>query len=467
MGGMATTSLPCASHADEDVVMAPTSAAPEPGDDLVQMIVNLLSDKDREMRAVGLQQVREQAKGSAATKRFAALLPKLPPDAQAGLLDALGDRGDPSARPAVLDILKSGDHLADGARPVRAAALRALGSLGEADDVPLLAQSLTAAPGPEKAAARASLIRLRGQAVNAAIVAELKRAKPEVRAELLGVLPARGATESVPVLLEAAKDEDVRVRLAALAALRVLADPNQTAAIINLLKSAKEGPEQSRAELALLAVSARGREACVEAILAGMAGADPAVTTSLLRALATTVHGTVPGGQRALDTIVAATKDQRPAVQAEAVRLLASWPDPAAVPHLLAIARQAEPLGQQAVAVQGLVRQASPRKDRPADMALLREAMKLARRPEEKRMVLGVLGGVATSESLALVFPAMDDSALTDEACLAAILIAENPTGLDRARRLAVLQRVRVKTKDAEMRHRAEALEALISPQSR
>ena len=109
------------------------------------------------MRAVGLQQVREQAKGPAATKRFAALLPKLPPDAQAGLLDALGDRGDKAARPALLDMLKSRDE------PVRAAALRALGSLGEPDDVPLLAQSLAGRragkdgrPGEPHPAARAS-----------------------------------------------------------------------------------------------------------------------------------------------------------------------------------------------------------------------------------------------------------------------------------------------------------------------
>jgi HEAT repeat protein len=298
--------------------------------------------------------------------------------------------------------------------------------------------------------------------VGAAILAELKRAEPEVRAELLGVLPARGATESVPVLLEAAKDADARVRLAALGALRVLAEPGQTAAIIQLLKSAKEGPEQSRAEQALLAVAARGREACVEAILAGMAGADPSATTSLLRALATTVRGTVPGGPRALEAIVAATKDARPAVQGEGVRLLASWPEAAAVPYLLAIARQAEPAGQQAVAVQGLVRLASPRADRPANVALLGEAMKLARRPEEKRMVLGILGGVPTAESLALVVPAMDDPALTEEACLAALLIAETPDGLDQARRRAVLQQVRAKTKDAEIRARAE--KAMQSP---
>jgi len=52
------------------------SAADEPDDELVQMVVDLVSDKDADMRAVGLQQVREGAKGTATTKRFAALLPK-------------------------------------------------------------------------------------------------------------------------------------------------------------------------------------------------------------------------------------------------------------------------------------------------------------------------------------------------------------------------------------------------------
>ncbi len=161
--------------------------------DLVKMIVNLVSDKDRDMRTLGLQQVRDEAKGPAATKQFVDLLPNLPPESQAGLLDALGGRGDRSARPAVLAMLKSEDG------QVRAAAVRALGPLGLAADVPLLAPWLTAA-GSEKAAARESLARLSGPEVNAAMVAELKRAKPEARAELLGVLAARKARETLPVV---------------------------------------------------------------------------------------------------------------------------------------------------------------------------------------------------------------------------------------------------------------------------
>jgi HEAT repeat protein len=418
-------------------------AADAPGDELVEMIVTLVSDQDRDMRAVGLQQVREEAKGAAATRKFSALLPKLPTEAQAGLLDALGDRGDNTARPAVLEMLRSQEE------PVRAAALRALGTLGDTADVPLLAKWL-AAVGAEKTAAKAALVRLHGQGVSAAIIGEAKQAKPEIRIDLLGVLAARGATDGVPLVLEAAGDADAGVRLAALAALRALAGKEHAAAVVKVLKAAKDSQEQWQAETALLTVCTRGREGCVDAILAGMADAGPAAAESLLRALARS------GGDKALGAIVAATKDERPAVGAEAVRVLAYWRTAEAIPHLLAIAKQAGPIGHHATAVQGLIRLASPVQDRPANMALLGEAMKLARRSEEKRMVLGVLGGVATKESLALVTPAMDDPDLTDEACLAAVLIAQKLPRVDQATRRAVFEKAAAKAKDRQIRERAK-----------
>jgi HEAT repeat protein len=416
-------------------------AAEAPGEELVQMIITLVSDKDRDMRSVGLQQVREEAKGPEATKKFAALLPKLSVDAQAGLLDALGDRADKSARPAVVAMLKSPDEA------VRAAALKALGSLGAGEDVPVLAKSLTTA-GAEKTAAKAALVRLRGEGINATIVGESKQAKAEVRAELLAVLASRGATESVPVVLAAAEDADPTVRVAALAALRVLAGADQTAAVVKLVKAAKDSQEQWKAESALLAVCTRGRDACAPAILAGMADASPAASACLLRALARA------GGDKALAAIVAATKDERPAVQNEAVRVLASWPEAAAVPHLLAIAKQPGSGPHQAIAVQGLVRLASPVKDKPADVSLLAQAMKLAQRAQEKRTVLGVLGGIASKESLDLVTPAMEDPEVSDEACLAAVLIAEQLS--DPALRRAALEKAMAKTQNPQIREKAQ-----------
>lgn len=423
-------------------LVGPLRAADEAGDELVQMIVTLVSDKDRDMRTVGLQQVREEAKGPKATRRFAALLPKLSPDAQVGLLDALSDRGDAAARPSVVEMLKSPEE------SVRAAALRALGSLADAADVPLLVQPLAGPAGAEKAAAHSSLARLRGQAFQTAMVAQMKLAKPAARAELLGVLAARRATDALPAVLAAAEDGDAPVRMAALTALRVLAGPEQTTALVKLLKAAKDDQEQYKAEMALMTVCNKGKQACAEPVLAGMTGASPTARAAFLRALARA------GGDRALATIVAATKDPQTTVRETAVRLLAYWPDAAAVAPLKAIALEAESVAQQALAVQGIVRLASPSRDRRADLALLCEAMKLARRPEEKRMVLGILGGIASGQSLALVVPVLDDAALADEACLAVVLIAEKLDDSANAQRRAALEKARDKAHDPQIRER-------------
>ena len=361
-------------------------AAEAPNGDLVAMIVNLVEDKDRDMRALGLQQIRDEAKGPEATKQFAALLPKLPPESQAGLLDALGGRGDRAARPAALKMLKSPDA------QVRAAAMRAMGPLGEAADVPLFTPWLTAATS-EKAAARESLARLSGPDVNAAIVSELKRANPQVQAELLGVLAARKARETLPVVLQSAGQTDAGVRLAALTALRSLADQDQAPVLVKLLKAAKDDQEQWQAEQALAAVCGHGGESTLDAILAGMADAGPSAHAALLRVLA---HW---HGDKALAAIVAATKDQQAEVSKEALRLLAAWPDASAAPPLRAIAEQAKSLRENVVAVQGLIRIASPLNDKPADVPLLGEALKLARRPEEKRMALGILQNLTKAKA--------------------------------------------------------------------
>ena len=169
------------------------AAAGQSSEELIQMIVDLVNHRDRDMRAVGFQQVRESAQGTAATQRFAALLPTLSPGVQAGLLAALATRGDVAARPAVVEMLKSQEP------EVRTAAVEALGALGSAADVPMLVQG-AAATEPEKAAARASLIQLSGPTVNAAIVVELKKsADPATRVNLLKVLTDRNAKDTSPV----------------------------------------------------------------------------------------------------------------------------------------------------------------------------------------------------------------------------------------------------------------------------
>jgi HEAT repeat protein len=374
------------------------------------------------------------------------LLPKLSEEAKAGLVEALGERGDAAARPAVLELVKSNQEL------VRLAAIRALGSLGTEADVPVLAAQAGAASDAGKNAARQALVRLRGDRVNPAILAAMDTQEAGVRAELLAVLAARNVRESLPVVLRCAADADPAVRAAALDALRFMADEQQVDELIRLVRQTQDRAERRKAELALMAVCGRAREKCAETLAAGLADAVGPTRIVLLQALGRA------GGPAALEATAACLQDQDEAVRDEAMRVLSVWPDTTVVPRLKQVAAEASQLRYHILAVRGLVRLASPQSDKAADLALLAEAMKLAKRPPEKHLVLGVLGGVATAESMKLVVEALDDPTLAEEAGLAATNIAEGLTDGDKAATRAALQKVLDHVQTAATRKRAQEL---------
>jgi len=413
-------------------------------DELVDMIVELVSGSDQDMRMLALQQIREEVPGKDATLRLVEVLPTLPVQVQVQLIDALGERGDAAARPAILKMLESKTEA------IRAMAARALTGLASPADIPVLARMAATGSDAEKEAARYSLRRLPGHEMNAAMCAALKTADARPKCELITALIDRKVKESLPMLLQNANDPDRAVRLAVLDALRAMADEKHTAAIVKRVKSAQDKSERRQAELALLATCKRGQRKCAQAVIAGFAGADAATRISLMRALP------LAGGSKSLNEIVARQKDPDKAVSEEAVRVLAGWPDPAAIVHLKKLARDVKNLRNHVLAIRGIVRLASPGKNRPADLATLSEAMQLATRRQEKVLVLGALGTIPTLESLALVSASLDQPALAEDAGLAAVLIAEKISADKRDQVRSAMQKVAKTVRSEKTRARAK-----------
>ena len=418
----------------------------EPDADAMALIVELLNNEDRDMRALGLQEIRESIPGEAATKAFIDLLPGLSIEVQGSLIEALGDRGDTAARPTIVEMVKNEQEV------VRTAALRALGKLGTKDDVALLAAKAVAESKTESDAARQSLVKLRGDEVNATIVATLAEGEPSVRSQLLGVLAARNAKEALPKVIESVEDADSSVRLAALGALRFLAEPDQTATLVEVIKKSQNEAERLSAELALLVMCSRGREACADAVVVGLADAEAPVRVSLLRALARA------GGERAMAETVARLEDEDPAVVDQAVRMLAASSDPAAVEHLKTIVQSSENRLHRVLAMRGLVRMSEPGEDKPADVETLALVMKSAERPQDKLLVIGALGAIVTPEALDLAASAVDDPELATEAGLAVVRIAEAMADGDKVKIGAAVDKIKENVKDQKIRDRARAI---------
>ena len=417
------------------------------GDKTLPLLTEILTGTDAEMQAAALRFLREVS-GPQTTKALVDLLPKLPAPTQAMLLDDLATRGDASALPAVVKAAAAEDEA------VKKAAVKAMGRLGDASTLPMLTQ-LAAAAGPLADDARRSLDQLPAANVNDALLGLAQTGDTPVRKEAIRSLGARRAAKAVPALLKTAADADGGIRQESIKALEVLADEKSAPDLVKLVGQAKDDADRDAAGRALGALCARATDKgpCVKAILAAVGGADAKAKAALIRALSRA------GGAEALAAVSGAVKDADAGVQDAAIRSLADWPDVAAAPQLLAIAKTASNATHQVLALRGYIRLAGLDGVAAADqLKMYAEAMAAAKRPDEKKQVLGGLGNVKTVEALQMVLPALDDKGLQNEAAAAAVKIAKNLGGHGKEVVRDAMQKVLDVSKDKNVRKEAEDL---------
>jgi len=425
-------------------------AGDEANQEIINQVIDALKSNDPEMQTGAITIVRE-IPGPEVTKALTQELPKLPPAAQVQLLSALADRGDALALPAVVEAVKSPDE------SVRVAALKAVGQLGSAASVPLLAERAAAARGAEQKAARESLYRLRGAEVDAAILQALPAAAPGVKVELVGAVGERNIAGAIKVLLTTAADEDRKVRLESFKVLRIVAKPEDLPALVNLLLGVKSDADSSEAEKMVAAVAHKiedkGRQAtAVLAVLPNVK--ETAGRASLLRTL-----GRI-GDNSSLPTVQASLTSREPEIQDAAIRALSDWPTPEPVPDLLKVAQTTDNKVHKVLALRGFVRLLGLDSSRPADetIDLYKKAMELAGDAAEKKRVLSGLAAANSVAALSMAAQYLDDVTLHLEAETAAVQIAKATAGSDPQRTKEVLQKVIQGTKNDTLREQAQQI---------
>ncbi len=88
----------------------------------------------------------------------------------------------------------------------------------------------------------------------------------------------------------------------------------------------------------------------------------------------------------------------------------------------------------------------------------LKTAMSSADRDEERRLVLSALGNVPSADALLLAASQLDNPALREESCVAAVAIAEKVAQSDHAQVTQVMKRVAKMTNNKELATRAMAI---------
>ena len=389
-------------------------------EDVADVILAALSDPDVQVRAVALRTAASLPGGEMVDK-WLGLLKTAPQKDRIGVLYVLGAIGDAKALPAVLAAMDDPDE------KIRLEAMRSAAAIGGEAAARALVARATGKQGEAQQVAFASLAACRGAEADGLIGAAVRgKADPAAKAGLIGVLAARRASSQLDAVLGAMKDDDADVRMAAIRAMEAIGTAAQAAALAAVVKAPRGGGESETAQNALIAIGGREREQVAEAIVPELKDAKPEAAVKLFGVL-----GRV-GGAAAAKTLTAYADNPSAEVRDAAIRVLSRWSQaqglPEAAEGLLKIAKDAKDVKHHAMALRNYINLAGSghwRRDVGRQLKIYREAIKIARRPEEKRAVLGALGNINHTESLTIAASCLEDKDLVEEAAAAVVKIVQ------------------------------------------
>ena len=421
-------------------------------DDALPTIFEMLKSQDScSQRAAGGALM--EIKAEHVSKAMVDVLGSLSADAQVIAIHVLAVNG---TKAIVPDIVK---FTGSAQKPVRVAAVQALAALGDVSDIELLA-GLAKEGGEVGRVVVESLSRRSGKGASEEIVKVLPRVDAASRALLIGCLAARQSHEVVADLIRYAEDSDETVRAETFKALGSLAQEKEIPSLMGLMLRAKPDRVRLAAERAVSMASAKveGEDRKTAPLVAAMKDAKPDERVSLLHCLGSL------GGDKALDRVRGSISDKDENVQEAAIRVMADWKDAGAVADLRELAKNAPKDNLKIVAFRGLVRivslPESVKNHAGNAVASLVEAMSMAPRTDEKRLVLGALSGIASLAALDAAQKCMPDAVLGTEAELACVKIVQQfkSPGPERDKAMAVLKSLAQTTQTESIRKQATAI---------
>ena len=267
--------------------------------------VKALRDSDPVVSATAIQLVG-RLDGAALARE----LPALDAARQALALDVLAERRVVASRDAVTRLTASSDE------PVRQAAIRALGAVGDAGSVAVLAEL----------SADDALAQVNAPGVDEAILKGIAAGKAEARVALMNAAAARGLSGLTPVLLSAANATEEKVQAAALKMLGRSGDVSAYPQLVSMLGGTRS--DEVEGAVRLMGRRMTDRQMRLAPLLARLQGSPVSAQIAVLRTLAPL------GGEDALAPVRERLAAPDATVRDAAVRALAEWTDAAAVADL-------------------------------------------------------------------------------------------------------------------------------------
>jgi HEAT repeat protein len=423
------------------------------GGEGLALLREYLRHKDYIMFSAAVQAAQEM-EGSEVTKVLTDGVKGLDADNQILIILALGKRGDAKAVPALAGLAKSGE------KRVRIEAIKALPDIGDVSAVPVLVELIGDSDGEISKTAEEAFAALPGEEVDAAVIAMLKGSDTNTQLTALDLMGRRRMTKSIPDLVKAAGGAGPEVRRAALKKVGELGSSKELPSLLDLFMDSNEPQIIGASGQAAIAIcmKADNPQSYSDQLIELFAKAKKPQKRVLLHMLSAT------GGPKALGTVLKAVEDAEFGVYRDAIRALSSWRTADAAPHMLVLAKKLTDQNERTLCLRGYLGFAS-RTSLPADqrLSMCRQVEGIIERNEEKKLLLGALGNIDSTEALSMITPYLDEPATRREASMGVLAIAERllkGRGSARAasKLIKPLEKVIKVTTDAKTAQRAKGL---------
>ena len=385
------------------------------GDKAIDDLQSFVENQNKNSRLAALK-LAAKVGGETATASWIDWLPQTSPEIQSDIIDMLATRGDSQVLPTVLDFLKS-EHTA-----VRLSAIKAGWMIGKEQAVLPLLDLLTDSRNPrEHTAIKNGLLCLPGDQFIAELSARLEKMPVMAKITGLSILSERRATQSVDAILTRLNDDSVRVRIAAIKALQILAGPDEYELLLSHMLESTDPDEKKAAEDAFVTIASSIRDEQIKQKPIATSFDNTGIENQkyLLAVLKRL------GGKVGLDRVMEEIKNVDPEIKDAALRTLVTWPEIRAIEPLIDLAHSDEELTYRVLAIRGCLRILEENElGIYQELAYYNDLFNAAERDEEKRLVLSGMASIRSVESLRAVSEYITDNSLSDEAAQLAISIA-------------------------------------------
>lgn len=293
-----------------------------------------------------------------------------------------------------------------------------------------------------QAAALALADKICGTKATAKWIKKLKKVSPARQTLIIEMLGSRNDKTALAALRDVSTNADKQVKLTALKAIVQLDGDGALDDLMNSLKTADDDQIEEYKSI-LMQLSA---DQVTEAIIKSLPQVPAKVQVALMEILAHRRVKQLPaamkvastdqkisiikqlpaiGGKQAFEIVLAETKSTDPQIQDAAIRSLAGWKDAEAIDSLFEIAAGTKESSHHVMALKGYANLVAKGDISAATkVAYFEKAMKVARRPEEKKIIISRLSQCMVVESLEMAVGLLDDKALAVDATRAVVKIA-------------------------------------------